>query len=176
MRILNNFIFFFLIFLSLTGFSNDLSSSKTNVKYIKESEWIARQNTNSKVSKSIHFHLIKFTFSSHLTSQLLEREFRNFYDRKLNVCFLLQTRIYRDKGITNPISNNRYIPRLFTDDHNVNFQRAELIEQICSASGITHELGNSMWNHLLNREWINQKRKLNIKGRDVLDGCPIGFL
>ena len=176
MRILNNFIFFFLIFLSLFGFGNDLSLSKTNVKYLKETEWIARPNSNSKVSKFIHFHVIKFTVSSNLTSQLWEREFRNFYDRKLCVCYLLQTRIYRNRDITNPISNNRYIPRLFTDDYNVSFRGAELIKQFCSASGITHEVGNSMWKHLLNREWINQKRKLNIKGRDVLDGCLIGSL
>jgi hypothetical protein len=176
MRILNNFIFFFLIFLSLTGFGNDLSLSKTNVKYLKETEWIARPNSNSKVSKFIHFHLIKFTVSSNLTSQLWEREFRNFYDSKLIVCYLFQTRSFRNRDTTNLITNKQYTPRLFTDDHNVTFRGAELIVQFCTACGITHEVGNSMWNHLLNGEWINQKRKLNIRGRDVLDGCPIGSL
>jgi hypothetical protein len=176
MRILNNFIFFFLIFLSLTGFGNDLALSKTNVKYLKETEWIAKPNSNSKVSKFIHFHLIKFTVSSNLTSQLWEREFRNFYDRKLSVRYLLQTRIYSNRDTTNPISNKQYIPRLFTDDHNVTFRDAELNYQFCIASGITHEVGNSMWKHLLNRGWINQKGKLSIKERDVLDGCPIGSL
>jgi hypothetical protein len=112
MRILNNFIFFFLIFLSLTGFGNDLSLSRTNVKYLKENEWIARPIFNSESSKNIYFHLIKFTVSSNLTSHLWEREFRDFYDRKLTVHYLFQTRIYTNRDTTNLISNKQYIPRL----------------------------------------------------------------
>jgi hypothetical protein len=176
MRIRFNYIFFFLIFLSLFGLGNDQSISRTSVKYLKETEWIANPNSNSKVSKCIHFHFVSFAVFSNLTSQLWEKEFRNSYDRKLLVHFLLQTRVFRNIDIINLISSKRYIPRLFTDDHHVSYRRAELIKQFCSASGIHHQVRNFMWKHLLNRKWINQKRRSNVKERDDLNGCLSGFL
>jgi hypothetical protein len=176
MRILNNYIFFFLIFLSLFGLGNDQSISRTNVKYLKETEWIAQPSSNSKASKCFYFHLVRFVVSSNQTVQLWEKEFRNSYNRKLIVLFLLQTRLYRNIDIINLISSKIYYPSLFTDDHHVSYRRAELIKHFCSESGIPHQVGNFMWNHLLNREWINQERKINAKGKDVLDGCLIGFL
>jgi hypothetical protein len=161
MRVRFNYIFFFLIFLSLFGFGNDQSISRTNIKYLKETEWIAKPSSNSKFPKCFHFHLVSFVISSNLTSQLWEKGLRNSYDRKLMVLFLLQTRLYRNIDIIKLISSKRYIPRLFTDDLHVPYLRAELIKLFCSESGIFHQVGNFMWKHLLNRKWINQKRRSN---------------
>ncbi len=176
MRIRFNYIFFFLIFLSLFGLSNDQSVSRTSVKYLKETEWISKPNSNRKVSKCCHFHIVSFVVSSTLTTQLWEKGYRNSYDRKLMVHFLLQTRLFRNIYIKNFISSKRYIPRLFTDDHHVSYRRIVLINQYCSACGIPHQVRNLIWKHLLDRKWINLKRKLSIKRRDVLNGYLIGFL
>jgi len=117
MRIRTKYIFFFLIFISLFGFGIDPSASKTSIKYLKESEWIAKPNTNDKVLKSIHFYLVRIAIYSNLTSRFWEKDFCISYSRKLIVRFLLQTRLYRDTDNLNLISIKRYIPRLFTDDH-----------------------------------------------------------
>ena len=176
MRVRFNYIFFFLIFLSLFGLGNDQSLSRTSVKYLKETEWISKPNSNSKFSKCIHFHLVSFVVFSALSTQLCGKEYRNSYDRKLRVHFLVQTRLFRNIYIKHIISSKRYIPRLFTDDHHVSYRRVVLIEQRCSASGIPYQVRNFIWKHLLNRKWINQKRKLSEKGRDFLNGYLIGFL
>jgi hypothetical protein len=176
MRILNKYIFFFLIFLSLSGFSNDISSARTNVKYLKETEWIARPDSKSKVSKSVHFNLIRSAVSSGLPSQLREREFRSFYDRKLRVLYIVQTRIFSNNYRAHLRLINQYIPRLFTDDHNVSFNGSDMAEHFSSASETGNDVRKSLWKHLVNSEWINQKRNLDINEKDVSDGCQIGSL
>jgi len=176
MRILNKYIFFFLIFLSLSVFSNELSSARTNVKYLKETEWIARPDSKSKGSKSVHFNLIRSAVSSGLPSQLREREFRSFYDRKLRVLYIIQTRIFSNNYRAHLKLIKQYIPRLFTDDHNVSLMVSGLVELFSSASETGNDVRNSLWKHLLNGGWINQKRNLNINERDVSDGCQIGSL
>jgi len=174
MRIVNNCIFFFLIFLSLSGLSNDQSISKSNVKYLKGTEWVARPNSNNKASKSIHLNFIKVVASSNLTEQIWEKAFRDSYNKKLVVLFLLQTRLYKSRDIINLILSKIYNPQLFTDEFHVSYLRADLKNHYCSVDGTPHQVGNFIWNHLLDRKWINQKRKTNTKGKDVLDGCLIG--
>ncbi len=176
MRLRFNYIFFFLIFLSLFGLGNDQSTSRTSIRYLKDTEWIAKPNANNKVIKCYHFHLLSFDVSSNLTSHLWEKEFRNSYNRKITVLFLLQNRLYRHKYLKSLISSKRYVPRLFTDDHYVSYRMPELIKQFFFASGIYHQVGNFMWKHLLNRKWINQKRSSNAKERDDLNGYLSGFL
>jgi hypothetical protein len=92
------------------------------------------------------------------------------------VHFLLQARLFRNIVIIKMISSKQYIPRLFSDDHLISYQRSELIKQFCSASGIHHQVRNFMWKHLLNRKWINQKRRSPVKERDDLNGCLSGFI
>ena len=176
MRILNNYIFFFLVFLSLTGFSNDQSVSKSNIKYLKGTEWVAKPNSNSKASKCFHLNLIKVVPSSTLTEQIWEKAFRNSYNRKLVVLFLLQTGLTKKTDIKNLILNQIYYPRLFTDDFHLSYLRADLKNHYCSDNGTSHQVRIFIWNNLLDRKWINQKRKTNTKGKDVLDGCLIGSL
>ncbi len=176
MRILSKFIFSFLLFLSLVGFSNDISSYKANVKYLKVTEWITRYDSKTKVSKSVHFNLIKSAVSSNLPSQLWEREYRNFYNRKLRVLYLLQTRIFSNNCRAQLILINQYIPRLFTDGHNVSLGGSDMVERFSSAGEIYNDVRNSLWKHLLNSEWIDQKRNSDINERDVSDGCQTGSL
>ena len=174
MRIVNNCIFFFLIFLSLSGLSNNQSISKSNVKYLKGTEWVAKSNPNSKASKCFHLNLITVVASSNLTDQIWEKAFRDSYDRKLFVLFLLQTGLSKHTNIKNLILNQIYYPQLFIDDLHVSYLRADLKNLYCSVDGVPHQVGNFIWNHLLDRKWINQKRKTNTKGKDILDGCLIG--
>ena len=176
MRVRFNYIFFFLIFLSLFGLGNDQSLSRSSIKYLKETEWISKPNSINNFSKCIHFHLVSSVVSSTLSTQLWEKEYRNSYDRKLRVHFLVQTRLFKYVYIKHLISIKRYIPRLFTDDHQVSYRRLMLIEQRLSTIGIPNQVRNFIWKHLLNRKWINQKRKLSEKGRDFLNGYLIGFL
>lgn len=174
MRIVNNYIFFFLIFLSLSGLSNDPSITKSNVKYLKGTEWVAKPNSNSKAPKCFHLNLFKVVASSNLTEQICEKAFRDSYNRKLVVLFLLQTRLYKSIDIINLILSKIYKPQLFTDDFHVSYLRADLKNHNCSINVTPHQVGNFIWNHLLDRKWINQKRKIGTKGKDVLDGCLIG--
>lgn len=176
MRIFNNCIFFFLIFLSLSGLSNDQTISKSNVKYLKGTEWVAKPNSNNKASKCFYLNLFKVVASSNLTEQIWEKAFRDSYNRKLVVLFLLQTRLYKSIDIINLILSKIYNPQLFTDDFHVSYLRADLKNHCCSVNGTPHQVGNIIWNHLLDRKWINQKRKINTKEKDVLDGCLIGSL
>ena len=175
MRIRLNYIFFFIIFVSLFGIGTDKSISITSFKYLKESEWIAKPNSNNKVLKCFHFPLKSFIISSDPLSQVWVKESCNYYTEKLIVLFVLQTRLFRKISITKLISIKRYIPRLFTDDNYVSFLNAEDIILFCFKDGISHQKGGSMWKHILNREWINQKRKININERSGLNGYPIGF-
>jgi len=176
MKIRCNYIFFFLIFLSLFGFGSGQFISGTNIKYLKETEWVSKPNSKSKVSKCFHFHLLSFVVSSKLALHSLEKGYRNLYDRKMKVQLLLQTRLFRNINIKHLISTKLYIPGLSTDDHNVTYQRIVAIKHCCSAHVLTHQVRNFMWNHLPDRKWINQKIELNAKGRGVLNGYLIGFL
>lgn len=176
MRVHINYIYFFLIFLSLFGLGKDQFVSRTNVKSIKETEWIVKPNSNSKVSKCISFYLLSFVVCSNLISQLWKKEFCDSYDRKLMVRFLIQTRLYRNIDIVNMISSKRYITKLFKDDYHFSYRRTELIGQFCSISGIHHQVENYLWKHLLNREWIDQKRISNGKEKEDLKGCLSGFI
>ena len=118
MRLRYNYIFFFLISLSLFGFGNDLLTSKINVRYLKETEWISKPATKSKIIKCIHFHVIDFVASTNPSVHLSEKQYCNTYNQKIIVHFLNQTRLFRNiKTIINLISQRRYIPRLFTDGH-----------------------------------------------------------
>jgi len=175
MRLRHNHIFFFLIFLSLSGYGSDLSGSGINVKYLKETEWIARPAIDGKISKCIRFHFKSFIRSEDLSVHLWEKLFRNTYDRKITIILINRTTTFRDiKTEIEPASGRKYTPRLFTNDHKGSFLKAEPFTQFCCINGLTPIQGNSMWKHLLNREWIIQKRKTNIKKEDVSDGYLTG--
>ena len=176
MKIRCNYIFFFLIFLSLFGFGNGQFISGTNIKYLKETEWVSKPNSKSKVSKCFHFHLLSFVVSSKLALHSLEKGYRNSYDQKLKVHFLSQTKIYRNIDIKQLISSKRYIQGLSKDDNHISHRRVMLIKHCCSEHMLTHLVRNFIWNHLPDRKWINQKIELNAKGRGVLKGYLTGFL
>ena len=176
MRIRNNYIFFFLIFLSLFGLGNDLSISKTNIRYLKETEWISKSSPKIKASKCFHFQFDRVVDFSSLTKQIREKEFLNSFNRKLNVLFLFQTRLFGTINIINIIPSKIFDPRLSIDDDHFSYRSTEFINHICASNWILIQVRNFKCDHLFNRKWINQKSKLNAKGKDVLDGCQTGSL
>jgi len=176
MKLRFNYIFFFLIFLSLFRFGAGHFVSGTSVKSIKETEWVAKHTNDSKTLKYINLFLLASVVCSSLTTRLYERNLSNSYTRKIIVSYLMQSQLYRGRDKIHQFLCRRSTPRLFTDDHNVSNSRAELKYIFCSEILVNREMENYLWKHLLNREWLSQKGKSNLNTKEGLNGCLNGYI
>jgi hypothetical protein len=176
MKLRFNYIFFFLIFLSLFGFGSGHYVSRTSVKSIKETEWVTKQTNDSKTLKNINLFLLASVVCSRLMIRMYERDLNISYEQKIVVSFLIQSWLYRKRDKTFRFLCRNSFPRLFTDDHNFSNSRAEFKYLFCSEILVNREMENYSWNHLLNREWLSQIKKSNLNAKEDLNGCLNGYI
>ena len=151
------YIFSFFLILSFFGFDGNIFIICVNVKNIKETEWVAKANSNTDVSKCYHYNQCTHLVSTNLNLNSWSNEFITYYNRIVSVKLLLQAKIFSIVNIINLISNKLNIPRRSIGYHSISNTMTDLSRQYCLSCLIWHDEGNIMWNYLLRIKWINQQ-------------------
>ena len=162
------------IILSLTGLSENIYIICSDVKYINETEWLTTVIPDrgfSKCCQYIQYYDTQFT-SLDLKSWL--PELKSYYNQKVNVIFLSQTKIFCSIDTLNLIFNKLYNPRKSIENQHISYRMTESLTKYSHSRCICQETGNNMWNSSLRREWINQKIKFYIFSKE-LNALHIGL-
>jgi hypothetical protein len=138
------YIFSFFLILSFFGFGENTSISASNVKNIKETEWNAKANSNTNVSKCYHYNPFNYVKDTNLNLLSWSNEFVIFYNRIVSVKLASQSKIFGTVKIIHLIINKLNIPRRSIECHSISSR---------------HDVRNIMWNYILKRKWINHRIK-----------------
>jgi hypothetical protein len=173
------YIFSFIVILSLLGLGENVIITCPNVKSVKDTEWIIKNSSNVKVSKCYDYHQpAKITFTN-IDLHSWTNEFSISYNRILNVKFLSLAKRFYLTDLINLISNKLYIPRKSIEYHKFSSKRTDLSSKSCFSQETRLYAGNIMWNYLLTKKWINQGLNSSVVLMDlnILDaGFGNGFI
>jgi hypothetical protein len=144
MRNSYKYIFSFLLILSFFGFGENTPISCSNVRNLKETEWIAKANPSTVISKCYHYNPCNHGNSTNLNLHTWSNEIVIFYNRIVIVKMISQSKIYGIVKIIHLIINKLNIQGRSIEYHSI-------------SSG--PDVRNIMWNYILKRKWINQQIK-----------------
>jgi hypothetical protein len=151
------YIFSFIVILSLLGLGENVIITCPNVKNVKDTEWITKTSSNVKVSKCFDYHQTANITFTNIDLHSWSNEFSISYNRILNVKFLSLSKRFYLTDLINLISNKLYIPRKSIEYHNFSSKRTDLSSKSCFSQETRLYAGNIMWNYLLTKKWINQE-------------------
>jgi hypothetical protein len=146
------YIISFFLILSFFGFGENISISCSNVRNIKETEWITKVNSNTDVSKCYYYNQFNYVKDTNLNSLSWAYEFVIFYNRIVSVKLVSQSKVFDIVKIAHIKFNRLNIPRRSIEYHSISSR---------------HDVRNIMWNYILNRKWINHQIKSSDTSMDL---------
>lgn len=178
MKIRFKYILSSLIFLSLIGIGDNIFIPYSDVKYVKETEWSTKAIPNEKVSRCCHFIQYFYVTVTNLNIKTWSNEYTNYYNQKVSVKLISQTKIFCNVGLINWIFNKLYIPRKSIENHYNSCKMTDLHTKYCLSCKVLHDVGINMCNYILKRKWINQQINsfdFSMELNDWQDGLDGGY-
>lgn len=150
------YIYSFFLILSLLGLGENILTTSSYVKNIKQTEWVAKTTQTGLISNCYHYNVCSYFSDPNLNFHLWSNEFSFLYNQKLSVKLLTQAKISSNTNLIALIFNKLHTPRRSVENHKISYGKTELSLQNCLSCAIRHDVGNIKWNYLLNRKWIKQ--------------------
>jgi hypothetical protein len=136
------YIFSFFLILSFFGFGESTPISCSNVRNLKETEWIAKANSNTDFSKCYNYNPCNHVKNPNFNLLTWSNDFDIFYNRIVTIKLILQSKIYGKVKVIHLIINKLNIPSRSIEYHSISSR---------------HDVRNIMWNYILKRTWLNHQ-------------------
>lgn len=137
-----------LIVLSLIGLGENILISCPNVKNLKETEWVNKENSIRKASRCYHFIKCNFEKVASLNLKTWSKRDILYYNRKVNIKLSSQNKLFCKIDSTNWIMESSSIPRKSIENYHSSYK----ITDYCHPCQNWHVVGSIMCNSLFKRK------------------------